>query len=257
MRNSKLARTLGAAMLGLGLLSSPAFAEDGFLYSGAFYDDRYSDTTFAIDATQPFGRSGAGLRPYLDANLNLDSQTLNVDIPETLTDNYALGALGLQFTNVAGFRAFAQIGVTARVGAVAAHEPGADFRGGAELSRSWRGLGTRRARYGNYYGSATYISRYRDAVLLNAVEEGRTFRYGTHAVDICLRALLSFGSHGFYYTNYAEGTVGLRFHSPAVSRVTLSVEESTGLYLLRTSRPATQSDAYHDFRINLGYGLPF
>ncbi len=254
---NRLSLALVAALGATALPALPAEADNGFVYSGAFYDDRYSDTSFNIDAIQPFGPVTARFAPYLEAALNLDSQTFSTAIPDILTDNYALGAFGAQYPTPGGLRAFAQVGATARLGAVSLKEPGADFRSGVELSRNWKGGPRGLASYGNYYGSAEYTSRYRDGVLVNQLEEGRTFRYGRQAVDLYARALLSAGSHGYYYTNLAEGGLGLRFHSPNVTRVTLSVEESVGAYLFSENRPATQSDAYHDFRINLSYAVPF
>lgn len=230
---------------------------DGFFYIGGVYDDRYSDSVFILDALKPFGSPQSKIRPYVHFQTNLDSQTLSVQIPNTLTDNFVLGAVGLQYLNGKGLRAFVQAGLTARVGAVAAPEPTGDVRSGVQLFRGWGGLSTGRAAYGNYFGQAGYINRDRNAILYNQIEIGRAFGESRGAVDLYVRGALSLDSHAFYYANTVEGVLGFRVRPRSGPGLTLTAENVFGSYVRAIGRPAGVGTNYRNFRVNVGYGIPF
>jgi hypothetical protein len=247
-----------AASLGCSSALPATASDDGFLYVAGIYDQRYSDTIFTADALKPFGSATSSIRPYTDVMINLDSQTLSETIPSILTDNYALGALGAQYENGKGLRAFAQVGITARIGSEAAHEPGADVRSGVELYHGWGGLLENRPMYASFFGNATYISRDRDAVSFDQIEGGRSFHAGhAGALDLYAHAVLTLDTSGFYYSNIAEGAVGLRVRSIHSTGIGISVEKSLGTYLRGLARPAGIYASYRNFHANVNYAVPF
>ncbi|MGH7756867.1 MAG: hypothetical protein ACREM8_11380, partial [Vulcanimicrobiaceae bacterium] len=137
--------------------------QTGYLYSYAVNDTRYADTVGAIDAYKPFGSPAAVVRPYFGFLASLDSRSTGGSVPQTYNDNYAVGALGLQYTTPSGLRVFIQGGVSTPLGSVAAVPSGGDLRYGVQLYREWTGGAHAPRYYGNFYGSAAFTSRYSDS----------------------------------------------------------------------------------------------
>lgn len=260
-------RPARAAFVAFALISAfgvtgvaSASERDGFVYVGAVYDDRYADSIFVMDALKPFGSPTAHVRPYADVQTNIDSQTLSVEIPNTLTDNYILGALGLQYLNGKGLRAYVQVGLTARVGALAAREPTGDVRSGLQFFKNWGGLSVgspSRAGYATFFGQAIYGNRDRDAVLFDQIELGRALAETRNAVDLYVRGALSLDSHGFYYANDIEGIVGFRLRPHFGSGLSFTAEKVFGTYVRSIARPTGVGSTYRNFRLNAGYGFAF
>ncbi|NNM99720.1 MAG: hypothetical protein HKL91_07980 [Candidatus Eremiobacteraeota bacterium] len=111
----------------------------GFLYAYLEHTSQYRDNVFSIDAYKPFGSPSNAIRPFVDFFANDDTRTGGGVIPQTLNDNYAGLALGVQYTNPAGLRAFVQGGATTKIGSIAATPSGGDLRGGLEYYREWGG----------------------------------------------------------------------------------------------------------------------
>ena len=110
--------------------------EAGYLYSYAISDARYDDRLVSLDAYKPLGAPGP-VRLYLDVLASQDSRTAGGAVPRVFADNYALGAIGVQYTRPWGLRAFVQAGDSVGLGTVAAVKSGPDLRAGVQLYREW------------------------------------------------------------------------------------------------------------------------
>ncbi len=246
-RRFAAALAIAATVLPLGARADQA----GYLYSYGVDESRYGDIVFAVDAYKPLGSPNAALRPYVDVFANDDSKTTGGDIPRIYSDNYAGGALGLQYTNGKGLRLFAQAGATTTIGSVASEPSGGDVRGGAQLYREWGGP---RGAYGNFYGSGTYYSRYQDTVFYNQLEIG-TSNGGARPIEFYLRPVVTFDTRPYYYDNVAELTAGVRFHPFGTRGPTFALEEAAGTYLRGNLLPAGVAHTYLDFRPTVAYGV--
>ncbi|GAC1450369.1 MAG: hypothetical protein PVSMB8_09520 [Vulcanimicrobiaceae bacterium] len=231
----------------------PTFAradEAGYLYSYGISDTRYDDRLVSLDAYKPLGTPHP-FRVYVDALASQDSRTAGGVVPQIYADNYALGALGVQFTTPTGFRAFVQGGISTRLGSVAALHSGGDLRAGIALYREWLGTAAAGRLYGNLYTSTTYLSRYSDWVSYSQIETGRkVFK----AVDLFARGTITFDSQAHYYSNLVEMTLGLRYRPFGLHGPALSVEHVAGAYLRNLDRPTDTGPIYDDFRPTITFG---
>lgn len=225
--------------------------EAGYLYSYAISDARYDDKLVSLDAYKPVGAPGR-FRAYVDALAAQDSRTANGAIPQIFADNYALGAVGVQYTTPAGFRAFVQGGLSVPLGSIAAVRSGSDLRAGIQLYREWAQKPSPTQQYGNFFGSTTYFSRYSDWIVYTQLEAGR--HLFTPAVDLFARGTISLDSRGFYYGNIAELTMGIRYRPFRKSGLAFSIERVAGGYLRNEGRPAGTGALYDDFRPTITFG---
>ena len=227
----------------------------GYLYSYGIDESRYGDFVYSIDAYKPIGSPKAKIRPFVDVFASDDSKSAGGAIPRIFSDNYAGGAFGLQYTTPAGFRIFAQAGVTKTIGPIASLPSGTDARGGVQLYREWGGPNVGKRTYGNFYGSGTYYSRYQDSVFYNQLETGRTIGSSKHPIDLYLRGVLTADTHSFYYDNVAELTAGVRWHPFGLRGPSFALEEAAGIYTRAGLVPAGTSKSYFDFRPTVSYGV--
>lgn len=251
-RSVLIASTLLAIVAGVASSRPPAARADeaGYLYSYAISDARYDDRLVSLDAYKPLGGPGR-LRPYVDVLASQDSRTAGGVLPRVFADNYALGALGVQYALPTGFRAFVQAGESVGLGTVAAIRSGPDLRTGVQLYREWAELPSRVQGYGNLYASETYLSRYADVITYAQLEAGRHLI--TSRIDLFARATVSLDTHAFYYSNLAELTLGLRYRPFGPRGPALSIEDVAGSYLRNLPRPDSGS-LYSDFRPTITYG---
>ena len=224
--------------------------EAGYLYSYAISDARYDDRLVSLDAYKPLGAPGL-LRIYLDVLASQDSRTAGGEVPRVFADNYALGAIGVQYTRPWGLRAFVQTGESVGLGTVAAVKSGPDLRAGVQLYREWAEPPSHTQGYGNLYASETYFSRYADTITYAQIEMGR--HPFAPRVDLFARGTLSLDTHAFYYSNLAELTLGVRYRPFGARGPALSIESASGSYLRNLPRPDSSS-LYSDFRPTITYG---
>ncbi|MHB8178839.1 MAG: hypothetical protein ACYDA5_06795 [Vulcanimicrobiaceae bacterium] len=227
----------------------------GYLYTYVEHTSQYRDNVFSFDAYKPFGSPQSHVRPYVDVFANDDTATHGGIIPQTLNDNYAGAALGLQYTDNAGLRLFGQAGATTKIGRVAATPSGGDLRGGAEYYREWGGAQLKRHAYGNFYGDGVYYSRYHDMQFYNQLEVGTEPLHSSHPVDLFVRGVLAMDTHPYYYGNYAEATLGVRFYPFGLHGPTIELDGVAGTYLRANLVPAGVSRSYIDFRPLISYGV--
>ncbi len=243
-----------AFALTLVLAAIPTFAradEAGYLYSYALSDARYDDTLVSLDATKPVGPAHP-FRAYVDVLAAQDSRTANGTLPQVYADNYALGAVGIQYTRPTGFRAFVQAGFSSRLGSIAAVRSGGDVRAGISLYRDWLAQPPAAKEYGNLYASTTYFSRYSDWIAYAQLETGKHV-FG-RAFDLFARGTVSLDSQAHYYSNLAELTLGLRYRPFGANGPALSLERVAGSYLRNTARPTGTAAIYDDFRPTITFG---
>lgn len=224
--------------------------EAGYLYSYAISDARYDDRLVSLDAYKPFG-DARSIRPYVDILAGQDSRTAGGIVPRVYSDNYGLGALGVQYTLPTGFRAFVQAGRSFGLGSVAAVASGSDVRAGIQLYREWNEQRARTPSYGNLYASTTYFSRYADTIAYGQLEVGR--HLFSPEVDLFARGTLTLDTHAFYYSNLAELTLGLRYRPFGARGPAFSIENVAGSYLRNLPRPDSGS-LYSDFRPTITFG---
>lgn len=236
----------------------------GYSYNYVLEDTRYDDLIVSIDAYKPLGNPNARIRPFVDGELVRDSRTSpgngangKPPTPLVLSDNYGLVSGGLQYTNGSGLRLFAQGGRSFTVGPVAAQSSGGDLRAGAQLYREWGPTSQRKRDYGNFYGSATYYSRYSDTVAYLQAETARNIGSFKHPIEPFARGVLTLDTRRFYYSNLVEFTVGIRAHPLGVAGPTLSIEAIKGAYLQRSPLPLGVTATYADFRptVSIGFSL--
>ena len=236
----------------------------GYSYNYVLEDTRYDDLIVSIDAYKPLGNPNARIRPFVDAELVRDSRTSpgngangKPPTPLVLSDNYGLVSGGLQYTNGSGLRLFAQGGRSFTVGPVAAQSSGGDMRAGAQLYREWGPTSQRKRDYGNFYGSATYYSRYSDTVAYLQAETARNIGSFKHPIEPFARGDLTLDTRRFYYSNLVEFTVGIRAHPLGMAGPTLSIEAIKGAYLQRSPLPLGVTSTYADFRptVSIGFSL--
>ena len=236
----------------------------GYSYNYALQDTRYNDVIVSIDAYKPLGNPNARIRPFVDGALVRDSRTSpgngadgKPPTPLVLSDNYGLVSGGLQYTNGSGLRLFAQGGRSFTVGPVAAQSSGGDLRAGAQLYREWGPTSQRKRDYGNFYGSATYYSRYSDTVAYLQAETARNIGSFEHPIEPFARGVLTLDTRRFYYSNLVEFTLGVRAHPLGVAGPTFSVEAIKGAYLQRSPLPLGVTSTYSDFRptVSIGFSL--
>ena len=248
----RIAATLAFACVVIASMPLRARADEaGYLYSYAISDARYDDRLVSLDAYKPLGAPHS-LRIYIDALASQDSRTANGAVPQIFADNYALGALGVQFTTAAGFRAFAQVGESVPLGSVAAVRSGGDLRAGIQLYREWAEKPSPTQSYGNLYASTTYLSRYSDWIVYSQLEAGR--HLFTPAVDLFARGTITLDSRGYYYSNLAEVTLGIRYRPFGIHGPAFSLERVAGSYLRNAERPADTGALYDDFRPTITFG---
>lgn len=240
---------------GAPVVAVPAAARDraGYTYAYALHTSRYDDTILSIDTYKPFGNRDARVRPFVDVAYVRDSRTQGGDVPIIFSDNYVLGALGLQYTDGRGLRLFAQGGTTATIGPVAALPAGGDVRGGAQYYREW-GVQKPHAGYGTFYGSTTYYSRYKDAVLYAQSEQAVNVANAAAPLEPFVREVVTLDSRGFYYDTLAELTAGLRYRPFGPRGPILSVEGAAGTYFGGTLPPKS-ARTYTDLRPTVSYGF--
>lgn len=224
--------------------------EAGYLYSYGVSDARYDDRLVSLDAYKPLG-APATIRPYIDLLASQDSRTAGGIVPRVFADNYALGALGVQYTLPSGLRAFVQAGRSVGLGSVAAVPSGGDLRAGIQLYREWAKPALRASSYGNLYASTTYMSRYADVITYAQLEAGRHF-FGPR-FDLFARGTVTLDTHAFYYSNLAELTLGVRYHPFGPRGPAFSIEGVGGSYLRNLPRPDSGS-FYSDFRPTVTFG---
>jgi hypothetical protein len=226
----------------------------GYSYNYAVFDSRYADVFGSLDAYKPFGPR-TRLRPFVDAAVVRDTRTGTGYVPLTLSDNYVLGAAGLQYTDGSGLRVFAQGGATSQFGPVAATPSGGDVRGGVQYYRDFGIPATAHHGYANFYGSTTYYSRYQDWILYAQAEA--ISNLGSHAqpLEAYVRPVLTLDTAYHYYSNLAEATVGVRYHPFGMTGPIVSVEGAAGWYLRGAARPGGLPVFYTDFRPTVSYGF--
>ena len=227
----------------------------GFLYTYLERTSLYRDTMFSIDAYKPFGSRTSAIRPFVDLFANDDTRTGGGVVPQTLNDNYAGLALGVQYTNPQGLRAFAQGGVTTKIGSIAATPSGGDLRGGLEYYREWGGALKRQAAYGNFFGDGIYYSRYHDLQFYEQLEIGSTPPNERHPVSVFARAVLALDTHPYFYGNYAELTLGVRLTPFGLRGPAIELGGVTGTYLRGNLLPIGVAKTYVDFRPTISYGV--
>jgi hypothetical protein len=235
----------------------PAAAPDraGYSYNYAVYDSRYGDVFFSVDAYKPVGKR-TRLRPYFDVAAVRDTRTGdNNNIPLILSDNYALGAFGFQYTDGSGLRLFAQAGGTTQFGPVAAQPSGGDVRGGVQYYRDFGVPLAAHRTYGNLYASTTYYSRYSDWVLYAQAEAIGNMSSSHRPFEAFFRPVLTLDTYGHYYSNLFETDAGLRYHPFGTDGPIVSIEGALGWYLRGAVRPAGQGVFYTDFRPTISYGF--
>ncbi len=225
----------------------------GFLYTYLERTSLYRDTVFSVDAYKPFGSRASAVRPFVDLFANDDTRTGGGVVPQTLNDNYAGLALGMQYTNPQGLRAFAQAGVTTKIGSIAATPSGGDLRGGLEYYREWGGAA--KAAYGNFFGDGIYYSRYHDLQFYEQLEIGSTPPNERHPVSVFARAVLALDTHPYFYGNYAELTLGVRLTPFGLRGPAIELGGVSGTYLRGNLLPIGVSKNYIDFRPTISYGV--
>lgn len=230
----------------------PAYAasRDGYLYAASFYDGLYQDAINSLDLYEPL-RHGVGTRPYLDFDVNTDTRTRGGDVPQLYNDNYALAAGGIEYLNTKGFRAAAQLGVSAQVGSVAAHPSGGDVRVTSTWFRGWGGPAASKRSYGNFSTGATYLSRYHLVAAWSAVELGTSVRANNARVDLFARADSNFETNVQYYPPAVAGSLGMRLRSARGSGLMLELTEKVGKYLRTVPYGSSDFNGYH---LTLSYG---
>ena len=269
-------RRLMLACALLGLASAPARAQEspaaelpspppaaspavpdraGYSYNYALYDGRYNDTIVSFDFYKPFGSRNARIRPFAAVAANRDSRTGTGNVPLILADNYAVGGVGLQFTNAAGLRLWAQAGASTHLGPVAAQPSGSDARGGVQYYRSFGPQNAAHHGYGNLYASTTYYSRYSDAVLYAQAEAVANAGGAVRPLEFFIRPVLTLDTKTFYYSNLFETSAGLRYHPLGTSGPVVSIEGAVGRYVRGAVRPAGQKPWFSDFRPTISYGF--
>lgn len=236
-------------------VASAAPDRAGFLYTYLEHTSQYRDTVFSIDAYKPFGSPSHAVRPFVDLFANDDTRTGGGVVPQTLNDNYAGLALGLQYTNSAGLRAFVQGGATTKIGSIAATPSGGDLRGGLEYYREWGGAAERKAAYGNFFGDGIYYSRYHDLQFYEQVEIGSTPPLQSHPVTLFARGVLALDTHPYFYGNYAEMTLGVRLTPFGLRGPAIELGGVAGTYLRGNLLPIGISKTYIDFRPTISYGV--
>lgn len=222
----------------------------GYLYSYGISDARYDDRLVSLDAYKPLGDARA-IRPYVDILASQDSRTAGGAVPRVFADNYALGALGVQYTLPSGFRAFVQAGESVGLGSVAAVPSGGDVRAGIQLYREWSEPTSKAPSYGNLYASTTYLSRYADTIAYGQLEAGR--HLFSPKIDLFARGTLTLDTHAFYYSNLAELTLGVRYRPFGTRGPAFSIENVAGSYLRNLPHPDAGS-LYSDFRPTVTFG---
>ena len=243
--------SLAAIALALTASFAPARADEvGYLYTYGISDARYDDDLVSFDAYKPLG-AAKPIRAYVDLLAAQDSRTAGGTVPQIFADNYALGAVGVQYTLPTGFRAFVQGGASTRLGSVAAVRSGGDLRAGVALYREWLAEPQAAHEYGNLYASTTYLSRYSDWVEFSQLEAGRHL---ATSVDLFARGSVSLDSQGHYYSNLAELTVGVRYRPFGARGPAFSLEKVAGSYLRNETRPAGTGPLYDDFRPTIAFG---
>src|SRR6185312_4202388 len=222
-----IARLLSAIALAAAVVSLPVTAradEAGYVYSYGLYTGRYDDYIISVDAYKPVGRT-TPIRPYVDLYEYRDSRTQpGANFPLILSDNYLLQAAGVQWTTPKGLRAFVQTGLSETFGPVAAQPSGSDTRGGVQYYREWGAAFSPGRGYGNLYASDTYFSRYSDWIEYSQVELGRNQYSAKNGVQPFVRFVLNLDTHGYYWSNLAEATAGVRFHPFGQRGPSISVE---------------------------------
>ncbi len=227
----------------------------GYSYNYAIYDSRYSDLIVSLDAWKPLGKPKP-FRPFVGASVVRDSRTEpGSSVPLILSDNYAVGGVGVQWTNADGLRAFAQAGGSVQVGPVAAQPSGGDVRGGVQFYRDFGPTNAAHHGYGNFYGSTTYYSRYSDWILYAQAEAVSNLGNSTRPFEAFARQVLNLDTHYYYYSNLTETSAGLRYRPFGVAGPIISVEEAYGAYLRGAVRPVGTPAFYWDFRPTISYGF--
>ena len=240
------------AVVALGTQRPRAAVADqaGYLYSYGISDTRYDDRIVSVDAYKPLGVPG-NVRLYLDVLASQDSRTAGGVVPRVFADNYALGAVGVQYTRPWGLRAFVQAGESASLGTIAAVKSGPDLRIGVQLYREWAEPPSRAQGYGNLYASETYFSRYADTITYAQLEVGR--HPFEPRIDLFARGTVTLDTHAFYYSNLVELTLGVRYRPFGARGPAVSLESVAGSYLRNRPRPESSS-LYSNFRPTITYG---
>lgn len=234
----------------------PAAADEaGYLYTYAVDSTRYADIFAELDAYKPLGSKADLVRPYFDLFVSRDSKTgTDRNVPLILSDNYVLGAFGLQYTNNKGLRAFVQGGESEKFGTVAAQPSGGDVRGGLQLYREWGTGAASRGDSGSLYTSAVYYSRYSDWVSYSQLEIVHAIG-ARRRLEPFLREVLNLDTQDHYYSNLAETSAGLRWLPFGAHGIRVEALYAVGVYLRNALRPAGQAQSYSDFRPTISYGM--
>lgn len=238
-----------------------AIDKAGYSYSYAIDDRRFNDATIASDTYKPLGNPNRRFRPYVAAFVARDSRTTpgaSTDggpaVPLIYSDNYAVIAAGVQYTTPQGLRVFIQGGGSKTVGPVAAQASGGDLRGGVQLYREWGPTNAHGRTYGNFYGSASYLSRYSDSIFYNQLEIVHNIGSSRAPLEPFVRAVVTADTRTFYYSNVAEVTAGLRYSPFGTRGPAFSLEALTGRYL-RGVLPASEARTYTDLRPTVSFGF--
>ena len=252
---SRSSRTFGvwAITVLLAVSSQPAYAanRDGYLYAASFYDGLYQDDVQSLSLYDPLTH-GPGTRPYLELDVNADTRTRGGDVPQVYNDNYALAGAGIEFVNTKGFRAAAQVGLSAQIGSVVVRPSGGDVRVSTTWFRGWGGPAASKRWYGNFSTGANYLSRYHLAAAYSAIEMGTSVaRMRRATIDAFARGEGYFETNVLYYPPAIDGALGLRLRSPRASGFALEFTEKVGVYLRSVPTRASNFGGYH---VTLSYG---
>ena len=228
----------------------------GYSYNYAIYDSRYSDLIVSLDAWKPLGKPKP-FRPFVGASVVRDSRTEpGSSVPLILSDNYAVGGVGVQWTNADGLRAFAQAGGSVQVGPIAAQPSGGDVRGGVQFYRDFGPTNAAHHGYGNFYGSTTYYSRYSDWILYAQAEAVSNLGNSTRPFEAFARQVLNLDTH-YSLLLELDGNVG----RPALSPLRRRGPDHFGRRSVRRV-PARSGAAggtwrvlHWDFRPTISYGF--
>jgi hypothetical protein len=220
-----------------------AAGHNGYLYASSSYDALYQDMISSLSLYDPL-RAGLGTRPYLQFDVNTDTRSRGGYVPQVYNDNYALAAAGMEFMNSKGFRAAAQLGLTAQVGSAAAHPSGGDIRVSTSWFRGWGGPAASRHWYGNFSTGANYLSRYHVATAWSGIELGSSLRANKSRIDLFARGDGYFETNAQYYPPSIDGSLGMRLRSARGTGFALEFSEKAGSYLRAVSSRASNFSGY-------------
>ena len=258
-------RWLATLAAGLACLIScaPARSDNaGFLWAYALHDSYSQDTFYSADFTKPFG-APALIRPFAELSLQRDSRTTGGILPQTLNDNYALLAGGIQLQSNSGLRVFAQIGKSFNFGPLIQALPTTshfDARGGVDYYRGWNDPPEGKNRYyGSFFGDFIYYSRYQNALMYFEAARGHEFGSRKSPVRAFVKVSGSQDTRRNYYNDLVAFSAGAQILPLGRRGMTIGVEETFSAYTGAPPIPGDTSIArsYWSFRPQVTYGTSF